>query len=98
MTGSRAPRLSVATILNPRSVAVVGASEDLRKVRITGVRKNTIHGGFAGRIIPVNPRREHIFGLPAVASVDRLANPVDVAVIAVPRTAVRDNHHSVCRQ
>ena len=89
MTGSRAPRLSVATILNPRSVAVVGASEDLRKFG-SRVLKNTIHGGFAGRIIPVNPRREHIFGLPAVASVDRLANPVDVAVIAVPRTAVRD--------
>ncbi|MDP6391996.1 MAG: CoA-binding protein, partial [Arenicellales bacterium] len=89
MTGYPAPRLSVSEILNPRSVAVVGASEDLRKFG-SRVLNNTLHGGFAGKIIPVNPRRKQIFDLPAVASLDQLDDPVDVAVIAVPRHTVRD--------
>ena len=89
MTGYSAPRLSVSEILNPRSVAVVGASEDLRKFG-SRVLNNTLHGGFAGKIIPVNPRRKQIFDLPAVASLDQLDDPVDVAVIAVPRHTVRD--------
>jgi len=89
MTSHPVPRLSVSEILNPRSVAVVGASEDLRKFG-SRVLNNTLHGGFAGQIIPVNPKRKRIFDLPVVASLDQLDDPLDVAVIAVPRDAVRD--------
>ena len=60
MTGHPVPRLSVSEILNPRSVAVVGASEDLRKFG-SRVLNNTQHGGFGGQIIPVNPKRKRIF-------------------------------------
>ena len=82
-----APRLSVGEILNPRSIAVVGASEDLRKFGAR-VLNNTINGGFTGEITPVNPKRERIFGLPAVASVGQIETPPDVVVIAVPRDHV----------
>ena len=80
-------RLSVGEILNPRSIAVVGASEDLRKFG-SRVLNNTINGGFKGKLIPVNPKRDKIFGLPAVANVKQIETPPDVVVIAVPREYV----------
>ena len=81
------PRLSVGQILNPRSIAVVGASEDLHKFG-SRVLNNTINGGFSGEIIPVNPKRDQIFGRPAVASISQIETPPDIAVIAVPREFV----------
>ena len=84
MTNYPAPRLSVAEILNPRSIAVVGASEDLRKFG-SRVLNNTINGGFAGQITPVNPNRDQIFGVPAVPSIADMEEPADVVVVAVPR-------------
>lgn len=87
MSSRPPPRLSVGQILNPRSIAVVGASEDLRKFG-SRVLNNTITGGFEGELTPVNPKRDHIFGLPAVASVRQIGTPPDVVVIAVPRQHV----------
>ncbi len=51
-----ASRLSVREILHPRAVAVFGASEDRDKFggRIVYF---LIQHGFAGRIVPINPRR-----------------------------------------
>ena len=90
MTTSPPPqRLSLERIMNPRSVAVVGGSEDLRKFGAR-VLNNTITCGYRGRIVPVNPKRDTVFGLPAVAKVSALGEPVDVAVIAVPREFVMD--------
>ena len=89
MTEIPAPRLSIAEIMNPRSVAVIGGSEDLRKFGAR-VLNNTIKGGFPGRIVPVNPKRDTVFGLTAVPKVSALDTPVDVAVIAVPRALVLD--------
>lgn len=88
MNGS-SPRLSVAQILNPRSIAVIGASEDLRKFG-SRVLNNTINGGFSGRIVAVNPKRTQIFGVPAHARVGELKERVDVAVIAVPLPLVQN--------
>lgn len=89
MSNVPAPRLSIAEIMNPRSVAVIGGSEDLRKFGAR-VLNNTIRGGFSGRIVPVNPKRETVFGLTAVPKVSALDEPIDVAVIAVPRALVLD--------
>ena len=89
MSNVPAPRLSIAEIMNPRSVAVIGGSEDLRKFGAR-VLNNTIRGGYPGRIVPVNPKRETVFGLTAVPKVSALDEPVDVAVIAVPRALVLD--------
>ena len=89
MNNVPAPHLSIAEIMNPRSVAVIGGSEDLRKFGAR-VLNNTIQGGFSGRIVPVNPKRDTVFGLAAVPKVSALDEPVDVAVIAVPRGLVLD--------
>ena len=54
-------------------------------------------GGFAGRIVPVNATRAVVQGLPAVASVLDVAEPIDLAVIAVPAPAVLRRAQAVRR-
>jgi acyl-CoA synthetase (NDP forming) len=77
------PRLSVRQILHPQAVAVFGASEDRDKFggRIIYF---LIQHGFAGRIVPINPRRKEIRGHPAYASLADAPPGVEVAILAVP--------------
>ena len=77
-----APRLSVRQILHPGAVAVFGASEDREKFggRIIYF---LIQHGFAGRIVPINPRRKEIRGHPAYATLSDAPPGVDVAILAV---------------
>ena len=84
--GAVAPdsRAAVQCALNPRSVAVLGASDDLMKWGgsiLALLRKF----GFDGAIYPVNPRAETVQGLKAFATVQAIGQPVDVAVIALPQ-------------
>ena len=75
------------TLFEPRSVALVGASEKPDKVG-GRVLENLIGGGFGGRLVAVNPRHTRVRGLPCVASVMDLDEPVDLAVIATPANTV----------
>ena len=85
-----APRQSVAQIMNPGTIAFIGASEDQRKFG-GRIFYNTLSLGFPGRIVPVNPKRETLFDLPCVPRVSEAGVPVDMAVIAVPRAFVMDH-------
>lgn len=70
-------------ILRPRKVAVIGASEKAGTIG-NAVMKNLLEGGYAGQILPVNPKYESIHGLPTFRSVPELVPGVDLAVIATP--------------
>ncbi len=73
-------------MLQPRSVALVGASDD--PVKISGrPLAYLVQAGFDGRLIPVNGTRSTVQGLPATASVREINGPVDVAVLGVPAAA-----------
>jgi acyl-CoA synthetase (NDP forming) len=76
------PRLSVREILHPGSVAVFGASESRDKFGGRIIYFLTRHG-FAGRIVPINPRRGEIRGHRAYASLTEVPHPVEVAILAV---------------
>lgn len=76
----------LAAFFDARAVAVIGASADPSKVG-GSVLANFAAAGFTGRVVPVNPSRSIVQGLRAVASILD-ADPVDVAVIAVPAPAV----------
>ncbi|MGH6720082.1 MAG: CoA-binding protein, partial [Alphaproteobacteria bacterium] len=78
------PRADVARIVRPRSVAIVGASEDVRKFG-GRVLRNVLHHRFPGRVVAVNPNRSTLLGLPAFPSLSASGEPVDVAILAVPR-------------
>jgi len=72
--------MSIHTLFEPRSVAVVGASADPTKTAglpIRFLRKQ----GFSGEIFPVNPRVENIDGLKCYASVGDLPHRPDVALV-----------------
>ena len=69
-------------LLNPTSVAIIGASNDETKLGGMLV-KNMINAGFKGPIYPINPKADEIQGLKAYKSVTEIGAPVDLAVIAV---------------
>ena len=50
------------SFLNPKSVAIIGASADPKKTSSRAQRFLVSHG-YNGKIFPVNPNREEIFGL-----------------------------------
>jgi len=78
---------SVRSFLNPRSVAVVGASRDAGSIGAT-LLANLQGAGFSGPIYPINPHVTEIGGLRAYPRVSAIGAPVDLAVIAVPAPVV----------
>ncbi|WP_244935066.1 acetate--CoA ligase family protein [Acuticoccus sediminis] len=80
-------------VFRPRSIAVIGASQDATKIGGRPVQF-LLKYGYAGRVFPVNRSAETVQGLTAYASVDALPEVPDLAVVAVPTggvvAAVRD--------
>lgn len=66
---------------NPRSVAIIGASDDPTKMGYA-VMHNLLH--FPGQLYPVNNKRDTIQGLKAYPTIKDIPAPVDMAVITVP--------------
>ena len=82
----RTYRDSLCTILNPKSVAVIGASDDLSKISGRPL-KYLIEFGYDGRILPVNPKYTQIAGIPCYPSIDDIEGDIDLAVVGVPANA-----------
>ncbi|SFM89428.1 Acyl-CoA synthetase (NDP forming) [Pseudonocardia ammonioxydans] len=74
---------SVANLLHPTSVAVIGASADETKLG-HAVLSNLLLAGFTGPVYPVNPDARSVRGVRAYASVTAIPDEVDLAVVAVP--------------
>ncbi|MEO9189583.1 MAG: CoA-binding protein, partial [Acetobacteraceae bacterium] len=56
------PRIKLSRIVAPRSIAVIGASDDVGKFGGRVVHYLVKHG-FDGMLVPINPRRPTIRGL-----------------------------------
>lgn len=74
---------SVANLLHPTSVAVIGASADETKIG-HAVLLNLLRAGFTGPVYPVNPDARSVRGVRAYPSVIDIPDEVDLAVVAVP--------------
>ncbi len=70
-------------IMQPRSVAVIGASAEDGKIG-NSVMKNLINGGYKGTIYPIHPKAEEILGYKAYKSVKDVPGEIDTAVFAIP--------------
>ena len=71
---------AISRLMQPRSVAVIGASADPRKTTgrpITYLMKH----GYAGKVYPVNPKAERIGDLLCYASIADLPEAPDVAIV-----------------
>jgi len=88
---------SLTPLLQPRSVAVVGASADATRIGGRPV-SYMLRGEFQGRVMPVNPKRSEIQGLPAYASIDDLPEAPDASVVAVPAAQVVDTVDALGRR
>jgi acetyltransferase len=74
-------------ILKPKSIAVVGASR-----REGSIGREILHQliefDFHGKLFPVNPKADFIHSIKAFPTVSAIPDPVDLAIIVVPRGEV----------
>ena len=75
-----APDLS--RLLDPRGVAVIGASTDLTRIGGQPIKLLTEYG-YKGQVYPVNPKYPEIKGLKCYPDVSAVPQPCDIALIAV---------------
>ena len=80
---------SLAPMLAPSAIAVVGVSRDPGGIgrRVFDALRS---GGFRGPVYPVNPTATEIDGVPCLSSARALPRGTDLAVVAVPAPAVLD--------
>lgn len=78
---------ALRALFQPRSVAVVGASDNAAKLGHT-ILKNIVDSGFPGAIYPINPKAPEILGHTCFKSVTDVPDSVDLAVVVVPAQAV----------
>ena len=74
---------SLDSMLRPSSVAVIGASADPTRIGGRPIQY-MLNQGFQGLILPVNPNRADVQGVPSYPSVAALPSVPDTAIVAVP--------------
>ena len=79
---------SIDPIFNPKSVAVVGATEKPNSVGRT-VLWNLISSPFGGPVFPINPKRPSVLGIKAYPSLSECPGEVDLIVVCTPAKTVR---------
>ena len=79
---------NLRTLLEPTSIAVVGASDDTSKPGGKLVR-NILLRGYAGELLLVNPKAREVQGVKAYPSIDALPVAPELAFIAIPAKLVR---------
>jgi acetyltransferase len=74
-------------VLNPASIAIVGASERARWA--TQIFQNLRAFGYPGKLYPVNPRLAQVWGSPCFPDLASLPEPPQHAMVIVPAQAVQ---------
>ncbi len=74
-------------ILNPKTIAVIGAKSDKGSVG-WGLMKNVLSGTGNAKIFAINPNRKKVMGVPCLPSVKSVKEEIDLAIIAVPAQIV----------
>jgi acetyl coenzyme A synthetase (ADP forming)-like protein len=77
----------MSRIMQPKTVAVIGASDEAGKIG-NSVMKNLINGGYKGNIVPINPKAAEVMGYKAYKSVKEVPGEIDAAVFAIPAKLV----------
>ena len=78
---------SIAAILRPGSIAVVGAGRHPENIGHQ-VLRSLVVGDFSGTVYPVNPSARAVCGVPAFPALSSIPEPIDLAIVAVPAPAV----------
>jgi acetyl coenzyme A synthetase (ADP forming)-like protein len=78
---------AILGLMQPKSIAIVGASSTPGKIGYT-VLRNIIDSGYQGAIYPINPSAEELLGIKCYASVLDVPGTIDAAAIVVPAKLV----------
>ncbi len=89
--------MSFASIMKPKSVAVIGASTRAHTIG-SDLMKRLVEYGFKGSIYPVNPKGGEMLGLKVIPTVDELPDGVDLAVVIVNAQRVLDTVDACARR
>src|SRR4030042_3404369 len=76
-------------LFNPRTISIIGASDALTRIGGLPIRFLRQHG-YAGKIFPVNPKYKEIAGLACFPALIDIPEPVDLALMGIPRQFVLD--------
>ena len=79
--------MDIKRFLNPRSIAIIGASNNKQKIGAQ-ILQNIKSGGFTGRLAPVNPHEKVIGGLKAYQKISDINYRIDLAIIVIPAPLV----------
>ncbi|MEA2056426.1 MAG: acetate--CoA ligase family protein [Patescibacteria group bacterium] len=77
-------------IFYPKSIAIIGASSREKTVG-NDVVKNLAQQGFEGKIYPINPKIDELYGLKVYHSIEEVDAEIDFAVVAIPAKIVPHN-------
>jgi acetyl coenzyme A synthetase (ADP forming)-like protein len=78
---------SIRAFLEPRRVAVVGASRERGTIGAE-IFHNLLRNGFTGTAYPVNPRADAVGSVRAYPSVMDVPDDIDLAIVVVPAESV----------
>jgi len=81
------PHEPLDAIFRPKTVAVIGAKDDLGSVART-IMANLLTDAFAGTVYPINPKRSEVLGIKTYPSISKTPEPIDLAVIVTPAKSV----------
>lgn len=80
-------RFGLDAIFDPKTVAVIGATERPETVGRT-VLQNLLRPGFGGKVFAVNPQHSEVLGLRSYKNIGSVPERVDLAVLATPASTV----------
>ena len=87
MTSSSEPFTDIRPILEPRSIAVVGASDQAGNLGGETVR-HLIRFGYPGRVWPVSRTAATVAGLPSFPRIAELPEVPELAILAIPASGL----------
>ncbi|MDD5147919.1 MAG: acetate--CoA ligase family protein [Candidatus ainarchaeum sp.] len=79
--------MSLEKMFDPKSIAVIGASDHQDSVG-QALMKNLVGNGFSGSIYPINPNRKNVSGIHSYRSIAQVPEKIDLAIIATPSFTV----------
>ncbi len=88
-------RKALKKFLNPKTIAIIGASNHPEKVGYALMKKLS---QFKGEVIPVNIKHDEIFGKKVYHSLREYPKKIDLAIIAIPAKSVKETVEDCARK
>ncbi len=85
----RSERHPLESVFNPRSVAVIGASERPGSVG-RNVLWNLLSNPFGGTVFPVNPNRTNVLGIRSYRAISEIPERIELAIVTTAAASVPD--------